>query len=79
MAREIITDTHHPTFATIAHQTPPMTRLFAFAALAAGALYYLEDTGTLRFSSGGSGSSAISGYANASKPAINGIVNAAGG
>lgn len=55
-----------------------MTRLFAIAALAAGALYYLDSTGTLRFS-GGTGSSAISGYVNASKPAIKGIVDAAGG
>lgn len=55
-----------------------MTRLLAIAALAAGALYYLDTTGTLRFS-GGTGPSSISGYTSASKPAIKGIVDAAGG
>ena len=57
---------------------PVMTRLLAIAALAAGALYYLDTTGTLRFS-GGTGPSSISGYTSASKPAIKGIVDAAGG
>lgn len=56
----------------------PMTRLLALLALGAAALYLLDNTGTLRFS-GGSGSSAISGYTSASAPAIKGIVDAAGG
>ena len=57
-----------------------MTRLIAILALAAGALYALDTTGTVRISStGGSGASVISGYANSSAPAIKGIVKGAGG
>ncbi len=56
-----------------------MTRLLALLALGAAALYVLDETGTVRISSGGSGPSAISGYANSSGPAIKGVVDAAGG
>ena len=57
-----------------------MTRLLAILALGAGALYLLDETGTVRISSGGSGSGgAIGGYANSSAPAIKGIIKGAGG
>ncbi len=62
-----------------------MTRLLAILVIGAGALYYLDKTGTVRLSGGGggfgggSGSSAIQGYSNSAKPAITGIVKAAGG
>lgn len=55
-----------------------MGRLFAIGALLAAAYLVLNDTGTVRMSSGGGGSGAFSGYSGASKPAINGIANAAG-
>ena len=56
-----------------------MTRLLAFLALGAIAVYMLDETGTVRISSGGGGSNAFSGYAGSSAPAINGIAKAAGG
>ena len=55
-----------------------MTKTLALLALGAAALYMLEETGTVRISSGGGGSGAISGYANSSAPAIKGIADAAG-
>ena len=69
-----------PTSATFPHQTLHMTRLLAILALGAGALYFLEETGTVRISSGGGGSGgAIGAYANSSAPAIEGIIKGAGG
>ena len=57
-----------------------MTRLLAILALGGAVLYFLDETGTVRISSGaGSGSGSISGYADSSAPAISGIVKAAGG
>ena len=56
-----------------------MTKTLALLALGAVALYFLEETGTVRISGGGGGTGAISGYANSSAPAIQGIANAAGG
>ena len=56
-----------------------MTKTLALLALGAVALYFLEETGTVRISGGGGGTGAISGYANSSAPAIKGIANAAGG
>ena len=56
-----------------------MTRLIAFAALAAGALYVLDNTGTVQITSGSVGSGTFKGYTNSSAPAIAGIKKAAGG
>jgi len=62
-----------------------MTRVIAILALVGVALYYLDTTGTVRlsggsgFGGGGSASGAIQGYSNSAKPAISGIVKAAGG
>ena len=57
-----------------------MTRLIAFAALAAGALYFLDQSGTVRISSGGgSGAGTFQGYTSSSGSAINGIAKATGG
>ena len=56
-----------------------MTRLIAFAALAAGALYFLDQSGTVRISSGSGGNGSFSGYTSSSGSAINGIAKAAGG
>lgn len=56
-----------------------MTRLIAFAALAAGALYALDQSGTDRISSGSTPNGSFSGYTSSSAPAIQGIARAAGG
>lgn len=55
-----------------------MTRLLAIATALAAALFVLNDTGTVRLSTGGTGSGAISGYTGASQSAIGGIAGAAG-
>lgn len=47
-------------------------------AVALAVLYLLNDTGTVRLSTGGTSEGAISGYTGASKSAIAGIAGAAG-
>ena len=54
-----------------------MGRLLAIAALLLGAIYFLDQNGTVRISSGSSGGG-FSSYTGASAPAINGIAGAAG-
>jgi len=64
-----------------------MTRVIAILALCGGAYYYLENSGSIRlstgggggFGSGGSASGAVKGYSNSAKPAISGIVDSVGG
>ena len=69
----------HPTFATIAFHLKIMTRLVAIAALAAGALYLLDSSGTVQISGGSASTGTFSGYTSSSAPALSGIKKAAGG
>ena len=55
-----------------------MTRLIVILGLCAAAFFVLDGNGTVRISSGGGSTGAISGYTGASAPAIKGIANAAG-
>lgn len=54
-----------------------MGRLLAIGALIAAVYLVLNDSGTVRISTG-SGSGSFSGYTGASAPAINAIAGAAG-
>ena len=56
-----------------------MTRLVAIAALAAGALYVLDTSGTVQISGGSASTGTFSGYTSSSAPALSGIKKAAGG